>query len=142
MIYIKNKFFAVLILIFFFNVGSFCQTKEEINPKAILPTLTEPVGCELNLLYIDHSLGKVSSTNNSILILIVKLGENEKKSKLTQTRVRNIKNYLKLRGFNNSEVVVGDKVKGYGKIELYVDGILLYAIPIKNNDNFEILRCA
>ena len=90
----------------------------------------ELLNCEQNLvrqdIVVNDALEKTKT--DGVLIAIVRLGDGENSQQLVRRRIFNIRQYFRTRGHRlpSEKLVVaqGEKVKGYGRIEYYLDGKL------------------
>ena len=100
----------------------------------------EPTSCETNAVMLDGVPQKrfQGGTESDVLIAIARLGEREYSRELNRRRLFNVKYYLeKHRGLTPKRIVVaeGERVKGYGRVELYVGGVLFEVlIPERGKD--------
>ncbi len=106
-----------------------------------------PVNCEMALSYVNDALVRYSSkTSNtdSFLIVIFRLGDGENFPNLNLKRMETLKSYIQsVDKKQNIKAVFaqGERVKGLGTIEIYMDGKLLYSLPIEKRRNLDITSC-
>ncbi len=99
--------------------------------------------CEQN----DFALNYLhsSASNNELIIAIARLGEGETQNKLNWRRLHNVKVYLTEYSFNRDPKTLilaqGERAKGYGRIEFYLDGRLVDVMGIKQNQDLLIGSC-
>ena len=100
----------------------------------------KPTNCEMNAAKLD-GIPQTRFQGNSaddVVIVIARPGSREFSHELNRRRLFNVRYRLeKYRGLQPGRVVLaeGDRVKGYGRVELYVDGKLfdvLVASPGKD----------
>src|SRR5207247_3130982 len=80
-----------------------------------------------------------------LVIAIARLGDGEQKPDLNRRRLHNVRTYLAEFDGRSSERVVmaeGERVNGYGRIELYVDGKLFYVLMISPNADLAVGSCS
>lgn len=138
----KVRFSLVILLVLLGSISGVVlgQTgREQTSQTDRLPPLSQPVGCGLVLRYIDDALEKAGSYKSNI-ILIVKM-KNVKDGALARTRSKNLKNYIRFRGFKNFEVVVDLDTNEAEQVDLHVRGELLYSLPIKRKDSLVFSGC-
>lgn len=108
------------------------------TPQAIrdLPYFSPraPVTCEEARVYFEDAAARVRETGNSYLIVIARHGQESAHSRLVLNRLAAVEDYLKRHTDVRFVTAQGSKVKGYGRIELFVSGKLLYTIPIRKNN--------
>jgi hypothetical protein len=103
-----------------------------------LPNPKEAVECGLALRYIDHALSKAAGNSNVIFIIRMKKSNHVR---IARTRSTNIRNYLRFRRFERFEVTVDLNAIKVERVDIYVQGELLYALPLKSNDELNFLGC-
>lgn len=96
-------------------------------------TLTQSNNCEDALLYYDMTVLEARKDKGSYIILIARLGEGERSQKLSQRRLKDAKDYLDYKGEDKIVIAYGERVKGHGRVEMYVSGKLLYALRHPRN---------
>jgi hypothetical protein len=107
------------------------------SPEAILS------GCEGNNSYLSnaHHLAGAEGT----IIAIARLGDGEMKRDLNRRRLHNVRIFLMDFGWHRDPGTVitaeGEKVKGYGRVELYVRGNLFAALAVRRNQDLLVGSC-
>lgn len=94
------------------------------------------VNCEDLLLQLEQAVKQVQQNPDSYLILIARLGDREYSSKLNRTRLKPFATYLNRFNGLNLVMAEGTKVKGNGRVELYVGGRLTKVWLVKTNSQF------
>jgi len=64
----------------------------------------------------------------SNIIVVARFGDGEKFQSLNQRRLKDVVSYLKTKAENKIVAASGERIKGYGRLEFYVSGKLLYVI--------------
>ena len=107
----------------------------QTNPK--------PTNCENHIAVLEganHDAGK-----DGLIILIGRLGSGDNKPDLNRHRLHSARayltDYLSVRSKNTIVIAEGEKVQGYGRIEIYVSGKLYYILAIKANADFSVGSC-
>ena len=101
----------------------FSQTNEKVQPY--------PCGRTTADLNAYHQL---AGENN--IILIARLGNGENKAELNRRRLYNAKTYLTESWKREPKTIIvaqGEQAKGYGRIEVYIKGMLVDVIAVKRN---------
>ena len=81
------------------------------------------------MLYLDNSASEAGKDSEGHIIAVARLGDDEQSVRLNQRRLGFVRNYLvNRRGWNKLVIAVGERVKGGGRVELYVGGKLLYVL--------------
>lgn len=89
----------------------------------------KPNGCEVAMLYLDNSTSEAGKDSEGHIIAIARLGDGERSVRLDRRRLEFVRNYLiNRKGWNKLVTASGERVKGYGRVELYVSGKLLYVL--------------
>jgi len=78
---------------------------------------------------------------NTPVIVIARIGAGEVSRKLNARRTRAIGKYLTRYPYITVVFGEGQRVKGYGRLEFYIGGKLLYVIPIKKNGDIDLFSC-
>ena len=82
---------------------------------------------------------------NSLIIAIARLGDGEDRRELNRRRLHNVRVFLANSGKRSPDTVVvaqGERVKGYGQVELYVGGRLFDVIAVGTNGDLLVgLTC-
>lgn len=99
--------------------------------------------CEENIALlsdIHHEAGE-----DGLIIVIARLGDGERRRELNRRRLHNVRVYLTEFGWHRSpETLItaeGERVKGYGRIELYVKGKLSALIGLRRNQDLLVGSC-
>ena len=97
-----------------------------------------PVGCDSASGYLDFAVIDTLKLEGAYLIIVARLGTGEKSSRLNQYRLAMIEEYIKRRGDLNLKYVLaeGSRVRGLGRVELYVGGRLFRSLPLKKNKGY------
>lgn len=90
----------------------------------------KPINCEDFQAHLDHAIIEWQKLKDTRLILIARLGTGERDKKLNRARLSYVEDYLKSRNVNYL-LAEGDRIKGLGRLEVYVGGHLVMSIPIQ-----------
>jgi hypothetical protein len=98
-----------------------------------------PHNCEGNVFVLNAAHVAANATGADTLIMaIARLGDGERRRELNRRRLHNVRVFLtELQKHDASKVIIaeGERVRGYGRVELYVGGRLFQVIAIKTNDD-------
>lgn len=101
------------------------------------------VRCENNIAILEAAHDDAGE--GGLIIIIGHLGDGEYKRMLNQRRLHNARayltEYLSVRSPKTIVTAEGERVSGYGRINLYVRGKLFYSLPIKRNGDFAVGSC-
>src|SRR6266446_10309489 len=100
-----------------------------------------PQGCEINRLYVDDAGGRARKIAGSHVIVIGRLGDGERSSQLNRRRLEEVQRFLEQLVSVKSVTAGGKRVQGYGVVELYVGGRLLYTLPLQRNRPIHLGSC-
>lgn len=107
----------------------------QTNPK--------PTNCENHIAVLEaahHDAGK-----DGLIILIGRLGSGDNKPDLNRHRLHSARayltGYLNVRSLNTIIIAEGERVQGYGRIDIYVGGKLYYVFAIKPNADLAVGSC-
>ncbi len=94
----------------------------------------KPEPCETAASYLDLAVIDTRKLEKSYLIIIARLGTGEKSSRLNKERLEVVEEYVLRRGSDLKYILAeGSRVKGLGRIELYVGGQLYRVMPLEKN---------
>lgn len=90
----------------------------------------KPINCEDLLASLDIAIIEWQKLKDTRLIVITRLGTGERDKKLNRARLEYVEDYLKSKEVDYL-LAEGDRVKGFGRFEVYAGGHLIISIPIK-----------
>ncbi len=129
----KNRLLLAFVIALFLSFPIFTAAQEHRNDY------DELLNCERALLYQDVVVNAaLEQTNkNAILIVIVRLGDDETSRELIRRRLYNVRQYFRERGSRLAaeKVIVaeGERTKGYGRVEYYLGGELYERLLFSKN---------
>ncbi len=100
-----------------------------------------PQSCEINRLYVDDAGERVRKAKDSYIIAIGHLGNGERSSRLNRRRLAAVRRFLEQVVSVKAITAEGERVEGYGIVELYVGGQLLYTLPLPRNGRISLGSC-
>ena len=104
---------------------------------------TKPQNCESDISILDAASRKAGE--DGLIIAIARLGNGERERKLNRRRLHNVRVYLtEWNGRRDPKTVVtaeGERVNGYGGIELYVGGRLFHILLARPNSDLIVGSC-
>jgi hypothetical protein len=104
---------------------------------------TKPVNCESDIAMLD--LASNEAGVKGLIIIIARLGDGDRNVALNRRRLHNVRVYLtEWDGRRDPATVVtaaGKRVKGYGRIEIYIGGKLFSVILIRPNADLIVGSC-
>ena len=104
---------------------------------------TSPNNCEDNLFTLNAA--HVAAGEKDLLIIIARLGNGEINRSLNHRRLHNVRAYLTEFGWKrNPQTIIlaeGERVNGYGRIEIYIKGILFDVLVIQTNGDLLVGSC-
>ncbi len=116
------------------------QTVYAQNPPYESPK--KPVNCETAYSFIYDALNRYTERPSGYFIVIARLGRGESSRRLNLNRIKMFKSYIStLNPPVKAIFAEGEKIKGYGVIEMYVEGKLLYSLPITKGRNLDLISC-
>ena len=102
----------------------------------------KPINCETAYSYINDALIRYDKNKNGHFIVITRLGNGETSRQLNLNRIKTIKSYIsKLKSPIMTVFAEGESIKGYGTIEIYVEGKLLYSLPLEKGKGLDLRTC-
>lgn len=105
--------------------------REPANPEKSMDQV--PIECDAAAGRLDDAVIETRKMEGAYLIIIARLGTGEPSS-LNQIRLANVQEYVLRRGSDLKYVLAeGRRVKGLGRMELYVGGRLSRLMPFEKN---------
>lgn len=102
-----------------------------------------PSNCEENISILGAATQAV--TKDDLLIVLARLGDGERNKELNQRRLHNVRTYLSeyvnARAPETIIIAEGERVRGHGRIELYVGGKLFHVLRIPRNGDLLVGSC-
>jgi hypothetical protein len=83
------------------------------------------------------------SAKDGVVIAIARLGTGESSRELSRRRLENVRAYLRGQGISGNRLVAaeGEKVNGYGRVEMYVAGKLMETLYASRNKDLCVDCC-
>lgn len=132
--------FAVSLLLASSSTGNAQNRLASTNAQSSQPILTS---CEENIALLSAS--HQSTGEDGLVIAIARLGDGEHRRELNRRRLHNVRVYLTEFDWQRApETVItaeGERVKGFGRVELYVGGKLVAVLGIKRNGDLMVGSC-
>lgn len=101
------------------------------SKKEAFDSPTSPLKCEEWHLYLGEAFMEWSKNKDASFIVIARLGNGEFSRKINLKRIKTLKNYLmKPKSEIKFVFAEGERTKGFGVIELFVEGRLFYSLPL------------
>lgn len=137
----KIKYFAFACLLIASSTN-FAQEKGQEKLSQSSNMETKPTNCEYNgaTLNFVHR----EAAEDGLIIAIARLGKGEQKRAISRQRLRKVRRYLVENWQRVSDTIVtaeGERVEGYGRIELYVGGKLRSTILVERNRDLAADSC-
>lgn len=110
------------------------QTQQETKQQTDKPLDQWPMECEGAATRLDVAVINTRKLDGAYLILVARLGSGEVSRTLNQTRLKSVEQYVLRRGADLKYVLAqGSRIKGLGRIEVYVGGQLAEIMPLRKN---------
>jgi hypothetical protein len=121
-----------------------CGFSQE-SRKTDLQEEQKPIGCEGNSAYLVRAADSLRNAKpDSVIIAVARLGTGEAATSLNRRRLFNVSFYLKTTlGVDAKRIVVAEseKIKGYGRVDLYVGGRLLETLLADRGKDLCVTCC-
>jgi|SRR5215213_2380490 len=120
-----------------------CVGQEKVESGSSSQRDTKPSNCEYNVSILTGA-HRVAG-DDGLVIIIARLGSGETKRELIQRRLHNARTFLVVFGNRSPKTIVtaeGDRVDGYGRVELYAGGKLFDALVVGRNADLPIGGCS
>jgi hypothetical protein len=103
----------------------------------------KPTNCETHIAILD--IADQDAGRDGLIIIIGRLGDGERSRELNQHRLHSARAYLtEYRAVRSPATIViaeGERVTGYGRIELYIGGKLHTVFAIRRNADLSVGSC-
>lgn len=131
--------FLVFIFLVLANVSK-AQTNQPQNEPYDSPD--SPIKCAEWLNYLADALGRWEKNKDASFIVIARLGDGETSRRLNLKRIKVLRDYILDSDLKVKAVFAeGERIKGFGVVEIYVQGKLLYSLPIRQKNDMTIGFC-
>lgn len=105
-----------------------------------------PRDCEINLIRMEgvNRFATEESNRDSVVIAVARLGDGEYRQELNRRRLQNVMTSLTDNlGLRRERVVLasGERIRGYGRVELYVGGKLVDALLVNRGRDLCVDCC-
>jgi hypothetical protein len=105
-----------------------------------------PRNCEGNVFILNAAHVAANATGaDASIIAIARLGDGERNRMLNHRRLHNVRVYLTEFGWHRDPATVitaeGERVKGYGRVELYVRGVSFESLAVRRNHDLLVGSC-
>ena len=115
--------------------------ENQAKPAESYTSPTRPVNCEDVTAYVETAMVMAQEAGeDSYLIIIARLGDGERSRKLNLGRVNTVRAFLR-RWRGKSVVAEGERVKGHGRLEIYVGGKQVFILPLGRNAKVDFWSC-
>jgi hypothetical protein len=135
--FLKVAFIALCCVI---EGSSICDAQ---NPDA--SKKATPENCEIHSLILDMMRNEVvwGSGKDSLVIAVARLGHGETSRELNRRRLYNLGVHWKDYGLPEKRLIAaeGERVNGYGRVELYVSGKLFDVLLVKRGKDLCVDCC-
>jgi hypothetical protein len=103
----------------------------------------EPLNCEMNLQDLEHARNLARRETNGFLIIVARLGDGERRRELNYRRLSNVRLQLTRIGLPSDKIVVaeGERIGGFGRVEFYVRGEFIGALPVRRGADICVGCC-
>jgi len=102
-----------------------------------------PQNCESDIAILDVASRKAG--NDGLIIAIARLGDGERQRRINLRRLHNVGVYLTewdgRRSRNTLVLAEGERVRGYGRVELYVRGESFHSLLLRPNADLLVGSC-
>src|SRR5688500_2501496 len=102
-----------------------------------------PTNCETHIAILD--IADQNAGRNELIIMIGRLGDGERSRELNRRRLHSARAYLTeyraVRSPGTILIAEGERVAGYGRIELYIGGKLHSAFAVRQNAELSVGSC-
>ena len=108
--------------------------EQKLQKQAVQRLNQVPMECEGAAARLDFAVIETEKLEGTYLIIVARLGTSEVSIGLNHIRLAVAEEYVRRRGSDLKYVLAqGERVKGLGRLELYVGGRLKDVLPLKKN---------
>lgn len=113
------------------------ETLTEVSPKVAyaVPDYSEVTGAMM------AELNRKAGQSSNKLILVSRLGDGERSSKLHLHRLQAVESSLYIKTQKSWVLTQGEAVKGLGRVECYIDGVRELTLMTEQNEQFVMGCC-
>lgn len=120
------------------------QEKSDESSSRTFEMAKEPTNCEFHIATLDAAHHRAG--NGGLIIFIARLGDGESRTELNRRRLHNARTHLTDYSWQRDPKTIviaeGERVSGYGRIEIYVGDKLFYTLMIARNRDFLVGACS
>jgi hypothetical protein len=137
-VFVRSLVFGLLLA----NTSAILAQSKSTSANAQLPQIILGT-CEDNISFLSnaHHLAGADGT----IIAVARLGDGESNRELSSRRLHNVRVYLTDFGWHRQATTVitaeGERIKGYGRVELYVKGVPFAVLEVKRNQDLLVGSC-
>lgn len=122
-----------------------CKAQVKSEPGTFPPgqVETKPANCEFNVSVLTGA-HRVAG-DDGLVIIIARLGRGEVKRALNRRRLHNARAFLVQFGHRSPKTIItaeGDRIDGYGRLELYAGGKLFHVLMTSPNADLPVGACS
>ncbi|HMG72322.1 MAG TPA: hypothetical protein VK582_02385 [Pyrinomonadaceae bacterium] len=141
-----KKHLALLIFISWLACASLVIAQERASSSIPYGFSDKPRDCEINIIRIESlkKLASAESNRDNAVIAVARLGDGEFAQDLNHRRLANVMTVLTGNlGMKKERVVIasGERVRGYGRVEVYVGGQLVDALLVHRGKDLCVDCC-
>ncbi|MCA1615302.1 MAG: hypothetical protein LC800_14600 [Acidobacteria bacterium] len=132
----------ILLLLMLMSCGV-VRAQEETSRLNGWGVPNEPQNCEMNLQDLEHARNLARRETNGFLIIMARLGDGERRRELNYRRLHNVRLQLTNISFPADKIVAaeGERVSGLGRVEFYVRGEFIGALPVRRGADICVGCC-
>lgn len=133
-------------MLLLFEVALIAQEQSKPTFKRNWGVPASPLSCEDNQAHMENvtTLMSEQPSTNGVVILIARLGKGEERRELNYRRAFNVsERYKAVLGVPAEKIIVaeGERVNGFGRVEIYWNGEMIGALPVKKNSDICVECC-
>jgi hypothetical protein len=141
-----NKYNWILVVICLSISTSWSQQESNKTNDVGWDTPRTPLNCEINYSYLELTANKLKDkvNENGVLIVIARLGKEEKNKVLNHRRLHNVQQSLvELLKVSKEKIVTAEssQAENFGRIEFYLNGKLFGVLLAKKNADICVRCC-
>lgn len=136
--------FTLLVWLALAAYPAVAQDKSEQPSSRTFEMVKEPTNCEFHIATLGAAHHRAG--NGGLIVFIARLGDGESRTNLNRRRLHNARTHLTDYSWQRDPKTIviaeGERVRGYGRIEIYVGGKLFDTLMVARNMDFLVGACS
>jgi hypothetical protein len=141
-----NRLLIISIVLCLTFGGATALSQEGADSRIPYAFTPDPMTSEFNIIRLEFIAKDVIAvaSEGKVTILVARLGNGERSREVNRRRLHNVRTFLTVySGLNVKNIIAaeGDRVQGFGRVEIYVGGKLVDVMLAEKNKDIEVECC-